>query len=115
MKTNLLESSSLSIAGLLLVTGSLFSQTNIEEHFTSGPLQLMFQDEHDQEKLTPCQALNRKAISAMGEQEPPGPGPAGEAEPAPSQPFTREGRKVGRNEPCPCGSGKKYKQCHGRL
>jgi preprotein translocase subunit SecA len=23
--------------------------------------------------------------------------------------------KVGRNEPCPCGSGKKYKQCHGRL
>ncbi|HEY0634527.1 MAG TPA: preprotein translocase subunit SecA [Gammaproteobacteria bacterium] len=29
--------------------------------------------------------------------------------------FVREGRKVGRNEPCPCGSGKKYKQCHGRL
>jgi len=31
------------------------------------------------------------------------------------KPFVREGRKVGRNEPCPCGSGKKYKQCHGRL
>ncbi len=30
------------------------------------------------------------------------------------QPFVREGRKVGRNEPCPCGSGKKYKQCHGK-
>ena len=30
-------------------------------------------------------------------------------------PFVREGRKVGRNEPCPCGSGKKYKQCHGKL
>ncbi len=30
-------------------------------------------------------------------------------------PFTREGRKVGRNEPCPCGSGKKFKQCHGKL
>ncbi len=30
-------------------------------------------------------------------------------------PFKREGRKVGRNEPCPCGSGKKYKQCHGRV
>jgi len=30
-------------------------------------------------------------------------------------PFTRKGRKVGRNEPCPCGSGKKYKQCHGKL
>ncbi len=31
------------------------------------------------------------------------------------EPFVREGRKVGRNEPCPCGSGKKYKHCHGQL
>jgi len=31
------------------------------------------------------------------------------------QPFVRPGEKVGRNDPCPCGSGKKYKQCHGRL
>jgi len=43
-----------------------------------------------------------------------------EEEPPPEQaeghtPFVREGRKVGRNEPCPCGSGKKYKQCHGKL
>ena len=30
-------------------------------------------------------------------------------------PFVRDGRKVGRNEPCPCGSGKKFKQCHGKL
>ena len=30
-------------------------------------------------------------------------------------PFVRAGEKVGRNDPCPCGSGKKYKQCHGRL
>jgi preprotein translocase subunit SecA len=30
-------------------------------------------------------------------------------------PVRREERKVGRNEPCPCGSGKKYKQCHGKL
>ncbi|MDS4070311.1 MAG: preprotein translocase subunit SecA [Candidatus Competibacter sp.] len=34
---------------------------------------------------------------------------------APQTPFVREGRKVGRNEPCPCGSGKKYKHCHGQL
>ncbi len=42
-----------------------------------------------------------------------------EAEQAPqapkAQPFVRQGQKVGRNDPCPCGSGKKYKQCHGRL
>ncbi len=31
------------------------------------------------------------------------------------QPFVRLGEKVGRNDPCPCGSGKKYKQCHGKL
>jgi preprotein translocase subunit SecA len=31
------------------------------------------------------------------------------------QPYVRDGQKVGRNDPCPCGSGKKYKQCHGKL
>ena len=31
------------------------------------------------------------------------------------QPFVRQGGKIGRNDPCPCGSGKKYKQCHGKL
>ena len=31
------------------------------------------------------------------------------------QPFVRSGEKIGRNDPCPCGSGKKYKQCHGKL
>lgn len=31
------------------------------------------------------------------------------------EPFEREGVKVGRNDPCPCGSGQKYKQCHGKL
>jgi preprotein translocase subunit SecA len=29
--------------------------------------------------------------------------------------MVRTGAKVGRNEPCPCGSGKKYKHCHGKL
>jgi preprotein translocase subunit SecA len=29
--------------------------------------------------------------------------------------VTREEAKVGRNDPCPCGSGKKYKHCHGQL
>jgi preprotein translocase subunit SecA len=32
-----------------------------------------------------------------------------------AQPVVRDGAKVGRNDPCPCGSGKKYKQCHGVL
>ncbi|PRY73564.1 preprotein translocase subunit SecA [Halomonas ventosae] len=40
------------------------------------------------------------------------------AAPAPGadgRPLRREGPKVGRNDPCPCGSGKKYKQCCGKL
>ncbi|MDT8450628.1 MAG: preprotein translocase subunit SecA, partial [Wenzhouxiangellaceae bacterium] len=51
------------------------------------------------------------APAGPGAQAAPGSGPRQE----PVQPFVREGRKIGRNEPCPCGSGKKYKQCHGRV
>ncbi|MEQ1740893.1 MAG: preprotein translocase subunit SecA [Candidatus Nitrotoga sp.] len=34
---------------------------------------------------------------------------------AEQKPFVRTDKKPGRNDPCPCGSGKKYKQCHGKL
>ncbi|HEY5078822.1 MAG TPA: SEC-C metal-binding domain-containing protein, partial [Opitutaceae bacterium] len=52
----------------------------------------------------------------------PAPGPQGALDgPAPQQPemqlpkvtIRRDTPKVGRNDPCPCGSGKKYKHCHG--
>ena len=56
-------------------------------------------------------------------EELPGVGEEGQAEeqagePAaasPATPVTRDGPKIGRNDPCPCGSGKKYKQCHGKI
>ncbi|POP53558.1 preprotein translocase subunit SecA [Zhongshania marina] len=41
--------------------------------------------------------------------------PAQAAVAAQPETFVRDTPKVGRNEPCPCGSGKKYKQCHGKL
>ncbi len=44
--------------------------------------------------------------------------PSDEAQPQPTatpQPIKRLEPKIGRNDPCPCGSGKKYKQCHGSL
>lgn len=53
--------------------------------------------------------LQHEAASAMAEES-----DAPQEDPA-AQPFVREGVKVGRNDPCPCGSGKKYKQCHGKL
>jgi len=54
---------------------------------------------------------------ALGQQQAAGAqgGGAASAAAAPAEPFVRSERKVGRNEPCPCGSGKKYKQCHGKL
>jgi preprotein translocase subunit SecA len=55
-------------------------------------------------------AASPAAAPAQGGQ----PGQQGAVAPPP-EPFVREGRKVGRNEPCPCGSGKKYKHCHGKL
>ncbi len=68
---------------------------------------------------------------AAAPRSPPQPGQPGQAQPGqpprrlgvgqrpapaePAAPYVREQPKVGRNQPCPCGSGKKYKQCHGRL
>jgi preprotein translocase subunit SecA len=46
---------------------------------------------------------------------PRGPGMGAPPRAEPVAPFVRGQPKVGRNEPCPCGSGKKYKQCHGQL
>jgi len=40
---------------------------------------------------------------------------ASQGQNAKKEPMTRDGRKVGRNEACPCGSGKKFKQCHGQI
>ena len=40
---------------------------------------------------------------------------AAPAEEASQQPFVRDSQKIGRNDPCWCGSGKKFKQCHGKL
>ena len=52
------------------------------------------------------------AVAAAGGQ----PAEPAVAAPEPAQaPFHRAMPKVGRNDPCPCGSGKKYKQCHGQL
>jgi preprotein translocase subunit SecA len=49
--------------------------------------------------------FQKESTSSMGPEQQ-------DAAPAP---FVRREKKVGRNEPCPCGSGKKYKVCHGRL
>jgi preprotein translocase subunit SecA len=65
----------------------------------------------DASPVGPEEAAAASAGPAQGGPFAPGPRSA----PEPITPVVREGRKVGRNEPCPCGSGKKYKHCHGQL
>ncbi|WP_020207939.1 preprotein translocase subunit SecA [Gilvimarinus chinensis] len=55
--------------------------------------------------------LKHEQASAMGEAPQSAPDSGQQA----NAPYTRDGRKVGRNDPCPCGSGQKFKQCHGKL
>ncbi len=66
-----------------------------------------------------AEAQSAAAESAALEESPPQPAsrplPAAPAAAEQPETFVREMPKVGRNDPCPCGSGKKYKQCHGRL
>ncbi|HVC01066.1 MAG TPA: preprotein translocase subunit SecA [Steroidobacteraceae bacterium] len=66
------------------------------------------------EAISPIQAGPGGALGMGGE-----PGAGGDdgmlAPPPPTVPFVRAVPKVGRNEPCPCGSGRKYKHCHGAL
>ena len=56
----------------------------------------------------PAEAAAQAATPSQGR-------PAAATAAAAVAPFVRETAKVGRNEPCPCGSGLKYKQCHGKL
>jgi len=63
-------------------------------------------DERPTEAATAVASANAARQAAMNRQAQPK---------APSQPFVREHKKLGRNDPCHCGSGKKFKQCHGKL
>ena len=55
------------------------------------------------------------AEAEAGTDPPQPPAAVPQAATPPPQPFRRFTEKVGRNDPCPCGSGKKYKQCHGKI
>ena len=57
--------------------------------------------------------MRHDQVSALGEDEAEPAAPPEEVQP--ERPYVRAGKKVGRNDPCPCGSGKKYKACCGRL
>src|SRR5699024_9835518 len=72
---------------------------NVEEEIARYIMKAQIESNLQREQV----AKNTKAVS----------GGSGEGEQAQRKPYVRKER-VGRNDPCPCGSGKKYKNCHGK-
>jgi preprotein translocase subunit SecA len=76
--------------------------------------------EAEQRRQAAARAMDFQHAQSTGYDPMPQPGADGEGQQAgaaiaAAAPIVREGPKVGRNDPCPCGSGKKYKHCHGAL
>jgi preprotein translocase subunit SecA len=103
MFTNLLEHIKYEVIGILFKV-----QVRKEEDVHALDEQMQAPREmHFEHAQAPALDAYEESLQAAAEQE--------EAVAAAEQPFVREGSKVGRNDPCPCGSGKKFKQCHGQL
>jgi preprotein translocase subunit SecA len=78
-------------------------------------LTVQVRSEQDVQAVEEAPAVSNVKYQHADYDEALGAGADADGEPPPQAPFVRGGEKVGRNDPCPCGSGKKYKQCHGRL
>jgi preprotein translocase subunit SecA len=78
-------------------------------------------DSAERQRAAEALKFQHAEASALGDATPQAPGlrrqlpAAARTQSEQIETFKREAPKVGRNEPCPCGSGKKYKQCHGKL
>jgi preprotein translocase subunit SecA len=72
-------------------------------------------EQESERRMEQARAQHAEFAAAQAEEEAGETAVLAEAEEPKAQPFKRYGDKIGRNDPCPCGSGKKYKQCHGRL
>lgn len=94
--------------------------TNIKADITriTSHVQVRKPEEVDELERQRREALEREKASAASRHDAAelseGEAPTGPAA-GDGRPVRREGPKVGRNDPCPCGSGKKYKQCCGKL
>ncbi len=72
-----------------------------------GPVREAKQEKLDTSKMQTSRSEDQEAMKKAASQ-------AGQQQRQKVQTFKRTEKKVGRNEPCPCGSGKKFKQCHGK-
>ena len=85
---------------------TLLARVQLREENEVAEMEANMQQQQQQQAME----FNHPAVDA-GEPEP----MAAEEAVQTKTPYVRQEKKVGRNEPCPCGSGKKYKQCHGKI
>jgi len=81
---------------------------------------LMTADFHTREQVQQVEQIQAPAVENVqyqhaGYEEALTPAGVDAASAPKAAPFVRQMGKIGRNDPCPCGSGKKYKHCHGKL
>jgi preprotein translocase subunit SecA len=99
--------------------GAMIEAVKLEVTKTLTAVQIRTQDdikpddESHVENVRPIHPSSGGAVEA--EPDSAGNGDVAIAEAATKKKPVRVGQKVGRNDPCPCGSGKKYKHCHGKL
>ena len=90
----------------------VISHVKIRQEDPADAIERRRQEEKAKEKIN----FQHQSVSALSEEGAPvrAKSPS-QSEPERTTPFVRELAKVGRNDPCPCGSGKKYKVCHGKI
>jgi preprotein translocase subunit SecA len=94
--------------------GSMIESVKLEVTRTLMTVELQMREQAEVEELQ-APALENVQYQHAGYEEALA-GPEGDtATAAKAAPFVRHVGKIGRNDPCPCGSGKKYKHCHGKL
>ena len=90
----------------------VLSHVKIRQEDPADAIERRRQEEKAREKIN----FQHQAVSALAEENAPERAKApSQTEPERTTPFVRDMAKVGRNDPCPCGSGKKYKVCHGKI
>jgi preprotein translocase subunit SecA len=95
----------------------LFSSllNTVKREVTQVTMMVQIKGREDMEAVEKPTELENVRYQHADYEEALGDAPEESGEDAGNVPFERAGVKVGRNDPCPCGSGKKYKQCHGKL
>ncbi len=102
----------------ILARGQLKAQTQeaeLEQQREARARQMAFQHEDAPDAMAEPAIVQPGSSPQAGGAPLPGMPRQRPAPPAKVETYSREGEKVGRNDPCPCGSGKKFKQCHGKI